>query len=188
MDFIEGLPRSEGIDTILVVVDRLTKYAHFIGLCHPFTAITVAKTFIKVVRLHGFPQTIVFDRDPVFLSHFWNELFKQQGTKLQRSTAYHPQTDGQTEVINRSLETYLRCFSSKKPRSWASWLPWAEYRYNTSYHISTHCTPFRALYGRDPPVLIRYERGASPVSQVEDALEERDAILDDLIIQLLRAQ
>lgn len=189
LDFIEGLPRSEGLDAILVVVDRLSKYAHFIGLRHPFTAVSVATIFTReIVRLHGIPQSIISDRDRVFLSNFWNELFKLQGTSLKRSTAYHPQTDGQTEVVNRCLETYLRCFASDKPRSWARWLAWAEYWYNTSFHSSTCCTPFRALYGRDPPPLIRYERGTALVSTVDQLLDDRDAVLDDLRMHLLRAQ
>ncbi|XP_061343289.1 uncharacterized protein LOC133289385 [Gastrolobium bilobum] len=108
MDFIGGLPKAHGVDTIFVVVDRLTKFAHFIPLAHPYSAKEVAELFVReVVWLHGFPSTIVSNRDRVFQSHFWSELFKSAGTKLQFTTAYHPQSNGQSEVVNRSLETYL---------------------------------------------------------------------------------
>lgn len=107
---------------------------------------------------------------------------------LKQSTAYHPQTDGQTEIVNKTLETYLRCFVGGHPRSWAKWLPWAEYSYNTSPHLSTKYTPFKLVYGRDPPSIIRPVRGTTLVNSVEELLLERDAILDDLHFQLLRAQ
>lgn len=100
MDFIEGLPQSKGKSVIMVVVDRLTKYAHFIPLSHPFTAVTVAHAFVdQVVRHHGIPTSIVSDRDKVFVSSFWQTLFQLQGTKISMSSSYHPQSDGQTEVV-----------------------------------------------------------------------------------------
>ncbi|PKU83997.1 putative mitochondrial protein [Dendrobium catenatum] len=168
MDFIDGLPRLEGFTVILVVVDRLSKYAHFIPLRHPYTAVTVASTFIReVIKLYGVPEAIVLNRDNVFLSHFWRELFRLQGIVLKRSTAYLPQTDGQTEVVNRSLETYLRCFVSETPKLWAKWLSWAEYWYNTSFHSASQMTPFNVLDGRDPPHLVHFGSSSTPVSSVE---------------------
>jgi hypothetical protein len=124
MDFITGLPKSRNKSVIMVVVDRLSKYAHFCALHHPFTASTVAQIFMdQVFKLHGMPNSIVSDRDPTFTSNFWQELFKLQGTQLHLSSAYHPQTDGQTKVVNKCLETYLRCFASEKQHQWAQWLP-----------------------------------------------------------------
>jgi hypothetical protein len=148
MDFIEGLPSSQGLSVILVVVDRFTKYGHFLPLSHPYTAAKVAQNFlVNVLKLHGMPKTIVTDRDPVFTSSFWRELFKLQGITLALSSAYHPQSDGQTEALNKCLETYLRCYAGAKPKEWSNWLPMAEWWYNTNHHSSTGYTPFEALYG-----------------------------------------
>lgn len=169
MDFIEGLPKSRGKDAILVVVDRLTKYAHFIALKHPFTAVTVADIFVKeIVRLHGFPTSIISDRDEIFMSHFWQEMLRLHTTTLKSSMAYHPQTDGQTEVVNKTLETYLRCFINGQPKKWLSWLHWAEFSYNTSPHSSTQVSPFQALYGRASPLLNRVGQGATAVGSLEE--------------------
>ena len=105
MDFVEGLPKSEGKDVIMVIVNQLTKFGHFLNLSHPFTAQEVARTFLdRVTSFHDIPKTIVSDRDKVFTSSLWQELFKKLGVGLCMSMAYHPQTDGQTEIMNQCLE------------------------------------------------------------------------------------
>jgi hypothetical protein len=105
------------------VVDRYTKYAHFIPLKHPFTAQTVVRAVLhQVIKLHGFPKTIVSDRDRIFTSVFWKELFSLFGTCLLRTTAYHPQIDGQSERVNQCLEMYLRCVVHDSPKKWKNWL------------------------------------------------------------------
>lgn len=106
------------------------------------------------------------------------------GVKLQLSSAYHPQTDGQTEVVNRILEQYLRCLAFQKPRSWLSFLAWAEYWYNSTFHSSIGMTPFEALYGRLPPSIPCYNIGASPVNEVDQILRTRDEILHKLKLTL----
>ncbi|CAJ2635756.1 unnamed protein product [Trifolium pratense] len=189
MDFITGLPKSKGYEAILVVVDRLSKYVHFVPLKHPYTAKVIAETFVReVVRLHGIPLSIVSDRDPIFMSNFWKELFKLQGTQLKMSTAYHPETDGQTEVVNRCLETYLRCFVTDQPKTWSNWISWAEYWFNTSYHNSSGKTPYEVLYGRVPPVITRWVKGETRVEAVQKELEDRDEALRQLREQLQKAQ
>ena len=160
LDFITSLPKSKGFEALFVVVDRLSKYGHFIPLKHPYTAKKIVEVFTKeIVRLHGVPQSIVSDRDPLFVSLFWKELFRLQGTVLKMSSSYHPETDGQTEVVKRCLEAYLRCFASEQPKNWSYWVSWAELWYNTSYHVSIGTTPFEVVYGRKPPTIIRFTQG-----------------------------
>jgi hypothetical protein len=119
LDFIEGLPKSEGYSYILVVVDRYSKYAHFFPLKHPYTTAQVAQIFLdNVVKLHGVPKSLVSDRDKIFTSSFWKHLFTLLRTKLALSTAYHPQSDGQTERVNQCLEMYLRCVVHSTPSKW----------------------------------------------------------------------
>jgi hypothetical protein len=189
MDFITGLPKSKGFEAILVVVDRLSKYSHFVPLKHPYTAKTIAEIFVKeVVRLHGIPLSIVSDRDPIFMSNFWQEIFKLQGTQLRMSTAYHPESDGQTEVVNRCLESYLRCFIADQPKTWFHWMTWAEYWFNTSYHASTGQTPFEIVYGRPPPTMVYWVQGETRVEAVQKELMDRDEAIRQLKTHLLQAQ
>ena len=148
MDFIEGLPISSGYNCILVVVDKFSKYSHFVKLKHPFSALTVAQQYMEhIYKLHGMPTTIVSDRDKIFTSLLWKELFKLTGTQLCMSLAYHPQSDGQTESVNQCIETYLRCFIQACPHKWSQWLHLAEFWYNTCHHSSLQHSPFEVLYG-----------------------------------------
>lgn len=108
LDFIEGLPKSSRYDTILVIIDKFTKYGHFIPMAHPYTALSVAQLFVdNIYKLHGLPKVLISDRDKVFTSALWQQLFKLTDTTLNMSSSYHPQTDGQTEHLNQCLETYL---------------------------------------------------------------------------------
>jgi hypothetical protein len=178
LDFVEGLPASQGFTVVLVVVDRLSKYGHFIPLKHPYTTVTVARAFsAHVFKVHGMPTSIVSDRDPTFTSAFWKELFRLQDTSLCMSTSYHPQSDGQTEIVNKCLESYLRCFTHDQPKQWSSWLPWAEYWYNTTWHASINMTPFEAVYETLPSRLLSYVPGTTTVDAVDVLLRDRTQLI-----------
>ncbi|XP_061374270.1 uncharacterized protein LOC133316534 [Gastrolobium bilobum] len=189
LDFITALPKSQGFTTILVVVDRLTKYGHFGPFPASYTASTVAQLFCNmIVKLHRFPRSFVSDRDPIFLSNFWRKLFQLSGTKLHATSAYHPQSDGQTEVTNRYIEQYLRAFCSEKNHAWSSYLCWAELHYNTSFHSSINTSPFQALYGRAPVMLPMYPRGLIKIEALNTLLQKRNEVLASLKLNLQRAQ
>ncbi|KAL0455225.1 UNVERIFIED_CONTAM: hypothetical protein Slati_0861700 [Sesamum latifolium] len=189
MDFIEGLPNSEGKDSILVVVDRLTKYSHFIALKHPYTATSVAKVFFdNIYKLHGLPVSIVTDRDRVFTSKFWKELFTLSGVSLDMSSTYHPPSDGQTERVNQCLENYLRCICHQKPKKWAQWLTLAEFWFNTNFHTKQKGTPFQALYGYPPHQLSIGPYLQNHPTEVEELMQERIKVLQLLNDNLHQAQ
>ncbi|CAM8880125.1 unnamed protein product [Rhodiola kirilowii] len=189
LDFIEGLPPSFNKHCILVVVDRLSKNAHFIALSHPYTAIEVAQVFLDhIFKLHGMPQNVISDRDPTFMSEVWQELFRIYGVELKFSTAYHPQTDGQTEVTNKTLETYLRCMCSDAPHTWSKWLPLAEWWYNTAFHTASKCTPYEIVYCQPPPIHLPYLPGESSCAVIDRSLQKREEVISMLKFHLLRAQ
>jgi len=189
MDFITQLPLYQVKATIWVVVDRLTKYAHFIVVPPHFIATSLAWVFIKeIYRLHGMPKTIVSDRDRIFASRFWPELFKLNDTTFCLSSAYHPQSDGQTEVTNRILETVLCCYVNDIPKQWVLYLPLAEHWYNSSFQSAIKMTLFKDLYGRALPTIQTYIKGSTTVATLDDALIARHHILAVLKTNLQQAQ
>lgn len=189
INFVKSLLSSGGFMVVMEVVDRLTKNAHFTHLSHPYTVTMVTTASIaNIVRLHGIPTSIVCDRDKKFISAFWRAFFQFHSTKLCMSSSYYHQTNGQTEVVNRTLEQYLRCFTSCQPRRWKDWLPWVDYSYNTYMHSSTWVSPFEVVYGQSPPSLLTYIIGTSRVEAVDSYLRDQDAILCYLRANLLQAR
>jgi hypothetical protein len=150
MDFVSGLPlTSRNHDSFWVIVDRLTKTAHFIPVHTKYNAKDYASLYIEhIVRLHGVPKTIISGRGSLFMSHFWEQLHLSLGTKIIRSPAYGPQTYGQTERVNQILEDMLRACVIHFDKSWDKCLALAEFSYNNSYQVSLKMAPFEALYGR----------------------------------------
>jgi hypothetical protein len=150
MDFIVGLPNtSRHHDSIWVIVDRLTKTTHFLPIHTTHKTEKYADIYIdQIVRLHGVPRTILSDRGALFVACFWEQLQKSLGTTVIRSSAYHPQTDGQTERVNQILEDMLRACVLHYGKNWDKCLSLAEFSYNNSYQSSLKMAPFEALYGR----------------------------------------
>jgi hypothetical protein len=150
LDFIVGLPRTtKGFDSIWVIIDRLTKISHFLPVKTKYPVVAYAELYIaNILSLHGIPKTIISDCGPQFVSKYWSELHKFLGTMLLHSSAYHPQTSGQTERVNQILEDMLRACILEFPQKWDDFLPLVEFSYNNNYQESIKMAPFEALYGR----------------------------------------
>jgi len=150
-DFIMKLPLAQGYNSILVVVDRLTKMVHFIPTTEKTSAEGLARLFRdNVWKLYGLPESIISDRGPQFAAGLMWELNEMLGIKSKLSMAFHPQTDGQTERVNQELEQYLSMFIDHRQEQWPEWLGTAEFTYNNKAHSSTKTSPFKANYGQDP--------------------------------------
>ncbi|MCQ7285346.1 hypothetical protein NP026_23605, partial [Salmonella enterica] len=179
MDFVTKLPKTrKGNDAIWVIVDRLTKSAHFLPIKETFSMERLAQLYVdEVVSLHGVPLSIVSDRDSRFTSHFWTSFQEAMGTRLNLSTAYHPQTDGQSERTIQTLEDMLRACVIDFGGNWDSHLPLIEFSYNNSYHSSIKAAPFEALYGRKCRTPVCWaEIGESQLSGPEIVQETTDKI------------
>jgi hypothetical protein len=192
MDFVVGLPlilRKK--DSIWVIVDRLTKTAHFIAVHTTYSLQQCAELYMdQIVRLHGILKTIISDRGTQFVARFWEQLHECLGTKLIRSSSYHPQTDGQTERINQILEDMLRASILHYDKSWDKFLSLAEFSYNNSYQASLKMAPFDALYGRRCRTPLNWseagERTLFVLDLVKDSEENVQVIMENLKLSQMR--
>jgi hypothetical protein len=170
MDLIIQLPESRGFDAIVTFTDRLSKMVHFAPTNTSVTASQLADIFVaSVFRLHGLPRVIVSDRDTRFTGHFWQAIFKRLGVKLAMSTAHHPQTDGQSERTNRTLEESLRAYVNYHMDDWVDYLPLVEFSVNSGQQASTGMSPFWAMYGLEPSASGLAEHNSSNESRVQAA-------------------
>jgi transposase InsO family protein len=160
MDFIVRLPRTRAsYDSIWVVVDRLTKLAHFKPVKTSYSSAILAELYMsQIVCLHGVPKKLVSDRGTQFTSHFWQHLHEALSTHLNFSSAYHSQTDGKTERTNQILEDMLRACALQDQSGWDKRLPYTEFSYNNSYQASLKMSPFQALYGRSCRTLLQWDQ------------------------------
>ena len=189
MDFVTGLPEArvgfQDVDSVFVVVDRYTRMARFCAVSTSINAAELARLFHTEIELKfGAPNGIVSDRGSIFTSDFWSELAYQTRIKLRLSTAFHPQTDGQTERMNQVLEHYLRCLTHEYQHNWPQLLPTAEFAINNAVNSSTNVSPFRALMGYDPELRQRVEadsivRGVPAVTDRLEKLREVREKLED---------
>lgn len=187
LDFIVGIPPFWGHTMILVVVDIFSKGIHLGMLPSHYITYTVTPLFLDIIaKHHGMPKSLVFDQDPLFISKFWQKLFKLSDTKLCMSSAYHPQSDGQTEVLNRIMQQYLLAFVHNKPSTWGKFLPWVEWSYNTSRNSITGTSLFEVTFGKKPPTFLQYIAGSSSIEAVDTILTNREAMFENLCMKLFK--
>lgn len=162
LDFVTGLPPSEGNTTILTIIDRFSKAVHFVPLPKLPSAQETAQLITQhVFRLHGIPNDIVSDRGPQFISQVWRSFCQAVGASVSLSSGYHPQSNGQSERANQELESLLRCVIDNNPSSWSTHLAWVEYAHNTHTSSATGLTPFEASLGYLPPLFQSQEQDIS---------------------------
>jgi hypothetical protein len=187
MDFVVDLPISNGFDSIWVVVDRLTKYAHFVPINKTITADQLSILFLKeIFCFHGIPHDIVSDRGSIFTSKFWRRFTQLADIKSNLSTAFHPQTDGQTERVNQIMEQYLRVYVNYQQDDWCQLLPLAQFAYNNSLHTSTKTTPFYANHGFNPSFNI-LKHDTALVPKAEDRINHIQAVHESLKQNIAKA-
>lgn len=188
MDFIVKLPISHGYDSIWVVCDRFTRAAHFVPCNETIDSPGLAWLFLdRIFRYHGLPDSIISDRGSVFVSKFWKELTSLLKVNLRTSTAYHPQTDGQTERTNQTLETYLRAYVSYQQDDWVDYLPLAEFAFNSHVNSSTNQTPFFSNYAFHPTFEPQLT-DRSTVPAAADLAQRLERLHDELRAELKEAQ
>ncbi|KAJ8507306.1 hypothetical protein ONZ45_g10310 [Pleurotus djamor] len=189
VDFIVELPESDGFDAIMNVVDSVSKRAHFIPTHTSISALGSANLYLQHVwKLHGLPSSVLSDRGTQFVAQFTREVYRLLDIKLANSTAYHPQTDGQTERCNQELELYLRTFSDKRQSDWARLLPLAEFAYNNHIHSATQQTPFLLDTGRHPRMGFEPARDSSRIESANDFVSRMNSAVEEAKSALEKAR
>jgi hypothetical protein len=196
MDFVTDLPEStaSAYSGILVIVDRLTKMAIYLPCRKDIDSPELARMFFEhVICKHGVPDNIITDRGTQFTSRFWNRVCSHMSINHRLSTAFHPQTDGQTERQNQTMEQYLQAFCNYEQDNWVELLPLAEFAYNNSVHASTRMTPFWAVYHRNPEMQFKTPKASSLKSETEadvllEGLEETHRVLRENLLEAQEKQ
>src|SRR6202789_2799074 len=180
VDFIVKLPEAHGFDATMVVVDSTSKWSHFIPTHTTVTALGSARLYLQHVwKLHGLPKSMLSDRGPQFVAEFMRELYRLLGITISSSTAYHPQSDGQTERVNQELEQYIRVFVNERQNDWDTLLPLGEFAYNNHVHSSTQYSPFFLDTGRHPRMGFEPNQRPSKLEAVNEFADRMKSTLDE---------